>query len=207
MKAIEIKATKRENLGKKASASLRANNHVPCIMYGGGEIVHFAAHENDFRNLIYTPYVYVVNLDIDGKTYTSILQDIQFHPVTDKILHIDFMQVFDDRPVVTEIPVKLHGLADGVKEGGKLNLIQRKLKVKGLLKDLQDELDIKIDDVSLGQSIKIKDLEYKNLELLSPMGSVVLTVKLTRAAIAEEMEEEVAEEEEEETTESEQTEA
>lgn len=182
MKSLEIKATVRTSLGKKATKNLRNEGNVPCVMYGGEENVHFSAPAGDFRHLIYTPHVYTVTLDIDGKIYNTILQDIQFHPVTDEILHIDFLQIFEDKKVSIEIPVSTHGFARGVKEGGKLQLAKRKLKVFALPKDLPDVFDISIDDIGLGDSIKIKDLNFENIELLDPKSNVVLSVRLTRIA-------------------------
>lgn len=196
MKSINIQAKKREAVGRKQTAKLREEGNVPCVIYGGDEVIHFYAHENELRHLVYTPNAYIVKLSIDGKELDAILQDIQFHPVTDKILHIDFMQAFEGKPVTVNIPVKLHGLAAGVKQGGKLNLLQRKLRIKGLMKDLPDTLDVNVESVTLGKTVKVGELSFDNLQILNPKSEVVLSVKLTRAAVSEEEEEELEEGEE-----------
>src|SRR5690554_2800290 len=140
MQTIEVKAAKRDNLGKSATKELRASEKVPAVLYGGEEVVHFYAEANEFRKLLYTPNVYLIHLNVDSKTYTAVIKDTQFHPVSDELIHIDFLQVSEDKPIVIEIPVKLEGLAENVKAGGKLTLEQRKLRVKGLMKDLPDHL-------------------------------------------------------------------
>jgi len=184
MQSIEILASKREALGKTATKSLRVNGNVPSVLYGGKETVHFYASEKELNKIVFTPNVYIVKLKVDKAEYNAVIQDIQFHPVTDRILHADFLQVFDDKPVTIEIPVKLEGLAEGVKAGGKLQLEQRKLTVKGLSKHLPDELTINISNLGLGKSIQVGTLSYPELELLNAKNSVVVSVKLTRAARA-----------------------
>ena len=119
MKKIAISAEKRTELGKKSTRDLRKANHVPCVMYGGAEVIHFHAHENDFRHMVYTPNAYIVEINLSGKLYKAVMKDLQFHPVNDKLVHIDFVEVFEDRPVVMEIPIKLTGAAIGLKDGGK----------------------------------------------------------------------------------------
>ena len=131
MQTFDLKGTKREAGGKKAAKALRSAGNVPCIVYGGEKEVTFSVAEGDFRNLIYTPNVYIVNLNIDGEVKTAILKDIQFHPVSDKILHVDFLEIFENKPTTIAIPVKLVGNSEGVKAGGKLQLEMRKLNVKG----------------------------------------------------------------------------
>ncbi|MFW5890313.1 MAG: 50S ribosomal protein L25/general stress protein Ctc [Marinilabiliaceae bacterium] len=184
MQTIELKATKRENLGKTATKNLRNEGRVPCVLYGGDETVHVSALLKDFEKLVYTPNVHLVKMDVDGTVYDSIIQDIQYHPVTDDALHADFLQVFDNKPVLVEVPVKLTGLAAGVKAGGKLNLEKRKLKVKGMAKDIPDFLEIDITNLGLGKGIKVGHLNYDNLEILNNKNQVVVSVKLTRAARA-----------------------
>lgn len=184
MQTIEVKAAKRDNLGKSATKELRASEKVPAVLYGGEEVVHFYAEANEFRKLLYTPNVYLIHLNVDSKTFTAVIKDTQFHPVSDELIHIDFLQVSEDKPIVIEIPVKLEGLAEGVKAGGKLTLEQRKLRVKGLMKDLPDHLTVNIDKLGLGKSIQVGELSYPNLELLNAKNSVVTSVKLTRAARA-----------------------
>jgi large subunit ribosomal protein L25 len=182
MKLLEIKCTRREKVGKKESKKLRKQGRVPCVLYGGDEIIHFLASENDFRHLVYTPNVYLLQLDIEGKVYNAILQDIQFHPVTDSILHMDFFQVFDDKPVSIYVPVQLNGVPEGVKHGGKLALEARRLRARALTGDLPDVLQIDVSGIGLGKSIKVEELEFANIQLLDSPNTVIASVKLTRAA-------------------------
>jgi len=184
MKTIEIKGFKRETVGKKATKQLRNDGSVPCVLYGGKEVVHFHAPENEFNHLFYTPNVYIVNIDIDGKKYPTILKDSQFHPVSDKPLHVDFLEINDKSPVTIEIPVKVEGFAKGVQAGGILVLEKRKLAVKGLSKNLPDELIVNVNDLEIGKTIKVGDLSFENLDLLTAKNAVVVAVRLTRAARA-----------------------
>ena len=184
MQTIEIKGIARTEIGKKSTKALRNEGNVPCVIYGGEENVHFYAPANEFRKLIFTPNIYLVNVSVEGKVYPAIIQDTQFHPVQDNLLHVDFLQIKEDKPVVIEIPVKMNGFAEGVKAGGKLQLEKRKLKVKGLAKHLPDVLDIDISNVGLGQTIQVGALAYENLELLNAKNAVVVAVRLTRAARA-----------------------
>ena len=136
MQVFELKAEGRKDLGKKATIAVRNEGKVPCVLYGGAENVHFVVAEKDLAKLLYTPIVYTINLNVDGKSYSAVMREIQFHPVTDRVLHIDFYQITENKPVVIEVPVKLQGFAEGVQAGGKLALIMRKLKVKAPLADL-----------------------------------------------------------------------
>ncbi|VBB45722.1 50S ribosomal protein L25 [uncultured Paludibacter sp.] len=182
MKTFDLKGEARQELGKKATKAVRNEDAVPCVLYGGKENVHFTATESDLRKLIYSPDVFVVNLTV-GKTATkAIMKDLQFHPVTDKVLHIDFLEVSDKKPVVVEIPVKLSGLAEGVKAGGKLSLEMRKLKVKGIYTNIPEIIEIDVTNLSLGKSIQVGKVQLKDLELLNAKNAVVAQVKLTRAA-------------------------
>ncbi|HQH41907.1 MAG TPA: 50S ribosomal protein L25/general stress protein Ctc [Bacteroidales bacterium] len=185
MKTIEIKAEARKNLGKKETEKLRKQGMVPGVLYGGSEPVHFYVPENNLRHLVYTPNVYIVNLTIDSRNTKAILQDIQFHPVTDHILHIDFKEVFDDKPVVMRIPIKLTGSSVGVRAGGKLKQSVRYLKVKGLIKDLPDQLTIDISDLNIGKSIRVGDLSFENIELLDNKRLQIVSVQVTRAVVEE----------------------
>ena len=149
MRTFELKALKREGVGRKLSKKSRKANYIPCVLYGkGSENVFFTTFENEVKKLVYTPLVYTVKLDVDGEKYDAILQDIQYHPVTEKIQHIDFIRIYEDKKVDIEVPVKLHGFAIGVKEGGKLTQIRRKLKVRGFMKDLPDVINLNIDDLN-----------------------------------------------------------
>lgn len=184
MQTFDLKGTKREAGGKKAAKALRSTGNVPCIVYGGDKEITFSVAEGDFRNLIYTPNVYIVNLNIDGEVKTAILKDIQFHPVSEKILHVDFLEIFENKATTIAIPVKLIGNSEGVKAGGKLQLEMRKLNVKGLPANLPDNLEIDITNLGLGKTIQVGELSYENLEILNAKNAVVVAVKLTRAARA-----------------------
>lgn len=187
MKSIEVKGTARtiaERSSEQARAlkEIRKNNGVPCVLYGGGENVHFTVTNEALRNLVYTPHIYIVDLVIDGKKVNAILKDIQFHPVKDTILHVDFYQIDEKKPIVMEVPVQLEGLAEGVKAGGKLVLQMRKLKVKALFNAIPEKLTINVSPLGLGKTIKVGELSYEGLELLNAKEAVVCAVKLTRAA-------------------------
>ena len=197
MKSLAISVNKRENLGKADSKALRNQGNVPCVLYGGEKQVCFYAHENDFRKLVYTPDVFVVELSINGEKKRAIMQDIQFHPVTEKILHIDFLEVFDDKPIVVSVPVILNGLAVGVRNGGNLMFRRRKIITKGLVNNLPDSIEIDIQHLEIGQFIYIKDLSVEGCQFLAPESSVVVGVKTARAAIEEEVD--IEDEESEET--------
>ena len=184
MKTYELKGQVREDFGKKAAKSYRAEGLIPCIVYGGSneKNINFLVKKSDVRNLVYTPEVYLVNLVLDGKPMMAILKEIQFHPVKDNILHIDFLHVFPNIPVVVELPVRLEGLAAGVKSGGKLSLDMRKLKVKALADKLPEQLIINVEKLELGKSIQVGELSFEGLEILTPKNAVVCRVQLTRAA-------------------------
>ena len=189
MKSIEIKGSLRTDLGKKGTRELRKNSGVPCVLYGvkKGEnglpvATHFSVTVDGLRKLVYTPNIYLVNLDIDGTVVTAIMKDIQFHPVTDAILHVDFLQVEENKAIVMEVPVQLEGLAEGVRAGGKLALQIRKLKVKALYNAIPERLVIDVTPLGLGKTIKVGELNYEGLELINAKDAVVCAVKLTRAA-------------------------
>ncbi len=184
MKTYELTGEIRNDFGKKAARAFRKEGLIPCVVYGGHgeENINFVVKNNDVRNLVYTPEVFLVNLDLGTKKMMATLKDLQFHPVTDNILHIDFLHVFENVPVVIEIPVKLEGLAAGVKAGGKLSLDMRKLRVKGLAEKLPEQLVINVESIELGKSIQVGELSFDDLELLTPSNVVVCRVQLTRAA-------------------------
>ncbi len=183
MKTISIGAEKRTELGKKSTRDLRKAGHVPCVMYGGAEVLHFHAHENDFRHIVYTPDAYIVEVKIGDKVHKAVLQELQFHPVTDKLNHIDFVEVFDDKPVTVDLPIKLSGASEGIKEGGKPRQRRRVLKVRGLIEHLPEALEIDITDVTIGDVIKIGDLAYDNLEILDPARSMIFAVVSSRISM------------------------
>ena len=189
MKSIEAKGALRTETGKKSAHELRRNNTVPCVLYGAKKdengntsVTHFAVPVENLRKLVYTPHIYIVDLNIDGKIYNAIMKEIQFHPVSDKILHIDFYEINEANPIAMEVPVQLEGLAEGVKAGGKLVLQIRKLKVKALYNVIPERMVINVTNLALGKTIKVGDLHYDNMELLNAKDAVVCAVKLTRAA-------------------------
>jgi len=183
MKTITIDVERRTELGKKSTRDLRKMDHVPCVMYGGAEVIHFHAHENDFRHIVYSPIAYIVELKLDGKLHKAVMQDLQFHPVTDKLYHIDFVEVSDDRPVTVELPIKLVGDSIGIKNGGKSRQRRRVLKVRGLIENLPDALDLDITNVEIGDVVKIGDLSYENLEILDPARSMIYSVVSSRVSM------------------------
>lgn len=192
MKTIEIKGSLRTELGKKSSKKVRKEGNVPCVIYGKEQNVHFHAHENTFKNLIYTPDAHLVNLDLEGKEYQVVLQDVQFHPVSDKITHIDFIEVLADKPLVVSLPIKVTGDSVGVKAGGKLRIKKRHLKVRGYVDDIPENLLIDITDVKIHHSIKVGDLTYDKIELIDPKITTVLSVATSRVVTKEEEEAEAA---------------
>ena len=192
MKSITIKGSERESVGKKATKALRNAGKVPCVVYGGDKPIHFSANELAFKKLVYTPNAHTVKVDLDGdaKKIKAVMQDIQFHPVTDKILHIDFYQLFDDKPVTMDIPVRLHGNSPGVRNGGRLLFRKRKLAIKALPDDLPDFFDVDISTLKIGDNITVESLLNDDFTILHPDTTVVVQVKTQRAAIVEEVEEE-----------------
>jgi large subunit ribosomal protein L25 len=162
---------------------------VPCVIYGKEQNIHFQAHENTFKNLVYSHEAHLVKLDIDGQEYNVVLQDMQFHPVTDKIMHADFVQIFENKPVIMDIPVSITGDAEGVKAGGKLIIKRRHLKVKGLAKDLPEDLVVDVTDLKIHHSIKVGELSFDKIELLDPKITTVVTVATSRVVLKTEEEE------------------
>lgn len=183
MKTVKISVKKREKLGKSETKKLRDQEMVPCVMYGGKENLHFYAHHIDFSKLVFTPKVHVVEVDVEGEVHKGLIKEVQFHPVTDRIIHIDFIEVFDDKPVIATLPIELTGASIGVKNGGKMRQRRRYLKVRGLLADMPEELEIDITDLDISQVIKIGDLDYPNLELLDPHRSMIVSVVSSRVAM------------------------
>ncbi len=184
MKSFEIKGNLRQVTGKKDSKRLRTEELVPCVLYGGGDPVHFSVPFSEFRGLVYTPEVFVVNLDIEGQGCQAILQDMQWHPVEEKLMHADFLRIEEKKPVKIELPVTIAGTAKGIKTGGKLKVNLRKIKVKGLVKNLPDSVTIDVSDLDVGQSIKVGDLHIDGVEFLAVKTNVVVTVSVTRATRA-----------------------
>ena len=194
MKTVSLSGSPRENVGKKDAKKQRREGKIPCVIYGGSEQVHFAVEELAFDKLIFTPDVYVIDLSVDGKEVKAILQEVQYHPVSDKVLHADFMQVNDDKPLIVGIPVRLIGDCAGVLRGGKLIHKMHKLKVKGLVKDIPDFVEVDITDLDIGGSIKVGSASIENLSFLDPQNAVIARVKTARNLEEEESDEEEDEE-------------
>jgi large subunit ribosomal protein L25 len=184
MKTFDLKGSLREGKGKKDAAKVRSEEKVPCVLYGMEENIHFACTFDNLRKLIYTPSIYLVNIDIDGKVYQAIMQDIQFHPVTDAPMHIDFLKVSDDKPVKVEIPVKTTGFAKGIRAGGRLQVEKRSLTVFALPKDLPDTITIDVTNLDLGQSLRVSDVETDTLKVVNAKSVPVVRVLVTRASRA-----------------------
>lgn len=184
MKTFKIKGTARQAVGKKDSKQLRTQDLVPCVIYGGEKVVHFQAHENEFRKIIYTPSVFQIEIDVDGQIYHAFMQASQFHPVTDKLLHIDFLEIRKNVPVRLEIPVRLDGYAKGIQQGGRLKSNLRTLKAKGFPKDFPDEIVIDVTNLNLNESVRVEDIKVKGIEILNAKSVPVATVVVTRAARA-----------------------
>ncbi len=182
MKSFKLEGVSRPDLGKKAAKAIRGTESIPAVLYGGQDVVHFTVTQEAVRNLIYSPEIFVVELSVDGKQVQAILKDIQFHPVTDAILHLDFLQVTQTKPVVVEVPVVLTGHAEGVRAGGKLALEMRKLKVKAIYTEIPEKLHIDVTTLGLGKTIQVGALHFDGLELMNAKNAVVCAVKLTRAA-------------------------
>jgi large subunit ribosomal protein L25 len=185
MKSLAINGSLRETNGKKEAKALRDQGNVLCVLYGGKEPVHFAAPVSTFKKLVYNHEVHTVDLTIDGKSYSAIMKDIQFHPITDEILHIDFLELVSDKPVEMEIPVRVVGNSVGVKAGGKLVKKVRKLKVKASPADLPDFIEVNVDNLDIGKAIKVADIQLKGVQLLDAPNNVITTVKTTRQVAAE----------------------
>lgn len=198
MKIYKIRASLRMETGKKQSRQLRSEGLVPCVLYGGEENLHFAASEKQFRNLIYSPDVYLVKLDIEGKSYDAVIKDIQFHPVTDHILHVDFAQIISGKKITLSLPLQLTGNSAGLLAGGKLRQRRRTMKVRGLVEHMPEHLNVDMTDLEIGDSLKVGDLEFENLEILDPPRAMVVGVvssRLVAKGLRETVEELEAEEE------------
>ena len=189
MKEISISGQKRENLGKKASKTLRKEGFVPCNLYGEKKddkglpvALAFTSSFSELRKLIYTPHIYVVRINIDGTDHTAVLKEIQFHPVTDAPLHVDFYEVNEEKPITIGIPVKLVGLAQGVRDGGRMNLSIRKINVTAPYQIIPEHLDVDVKNLRIGKSIKVGQLSYEGLDIATSKDVVVCSVKMTRNA-------------------------
>ena len=189
MKQIKVTGQKRTDLGKKASKQLRKEGMIPCNLYGEAKkdgkpvAFSFTASMSELRKLVYTPHTYVVDLVIDGEARKAVLKELQFHPVTDALLHVDFYAVNEQKPIVMGVPVKLVGLAQGVRDGGRMNMSIRKINVKAPYTQIPEHLDINVTELRLGKSIKVGELSFEGLELVTPKEVVVCSIKATRNSI------------------------
>jgi len=185
MKTVSLSGSLRENVGKKDAKKHRKNGDFPCVIYGGKEQIHFVVNEKDFKKLFNVAAVYLITININGKEYDTIVQDVQYHPVTDRILHADFLEILPDKPIIIAIPVRPEGVPTGVLKGGRFIIKVRKVKVKALPKDLPDYIILKTDDLDIGDSIKVMDIQYENLKFLDPPSTVLVGVRTARAVIEE----------------------
>ena len=189
MKEVSLSGSGRSNVGKKDAKAVRLAGNVPCVVYGTGSQTHFSVKHVEMEKLIYTANVYIIKLEIEGKTIKSIIQDIQFHPVTDKIVHVDFIELQDDKKIKVNIPVNLHGRSLGVLNGGKLQQIFRRLKVYAVPGDLPDSIEIDISKLRIGQAIRVRDINTDNLNIINSPSAVICSVKMSRGAVDLEEEE------------------
>ncbi|WP_222983054.1 50S ribosomal protein L25/general stress protein Ctc [Flagellimonas meishanensis] len=198
MKSITIKGSQRESVGKVATKALRNAGKVPCVLYGGDKALHFSADELTFKDLVYTPNAHTVVIELeDGQKFDAVMQDIQFHPVTDKILHMDFYQLFNDKPVTMNIPVRLEGNSPGVRNGGRLLFRKRKLAIRALPGLLPDFITVDISKLRIGGTIAVETLLNDDFTILHPDSTAVVQVKASRTSVDdvdEEEEDEGAEE-------------
>ena len=184
MKSITIKGSERESVGKVSTKALRNAGLVPCVLYGGNQAVHFSADEKAFKNLVYTPNAHTVVIELgNGKSFNAVLQDIQVHPVSDKILHIDFFQIHEDKEITMEVPVKVIGNSKGVMAGGDLRMNNRKLKVKALPKNLPDFVEADITPLEMGNKLYVTKVPTPNFKIMHPDNTVICQVKISRAAM------------------------
>lgn len=190
MKQIAITGTARTDFGKKAAKAIRKTGNVPCILYGEAKgenglpvATHFTVSEKEINKLIYTPHIYLIDITIDGVDHKAILKETQFHPVNDNVLHVDFFEVHAEKPIVMGVPIVASGLAEGVRAGGRLMMMIRKLKVRALYDQIPEKLEVDVTKLQLGKSIKAGELSYDGLEIVTPKEVIVCTVKMTRAAM------------------------
>lgn len=186
MKIVSISGSVRQSVGKKDAQKLRKDNKVPCVLYGGTEQIHFSTHEDSFKDIVFTPETCFIDINIDGKTTRAILQDIQYHPVNDSIVHADFLQISDEKTITLSIPLEIEGNSPGVMRGGKLVKKFRRITVKALPQNMPEKIVASIAELDIEQSIKIADLKSDKYELMHPERNVVVSVISTRSVVAEE---------------------
>lgn len=181
MKTVTLSGSPRANVGRADSNRLRVEGKVPCVIYGGKEQIHFSADEKSFKSIIYTPDVCQVAVEVNGKTYQTFLQEAQYHRLTDKLIHADFLEIVDGKPIMIQIPVKTIGTAIGVRNGGKLSIKVRKLKVRGMAANLPDTIDVNVEALEIGKSVAVGDITIPGIEILNPKNISVVSVNTTRA--------------------------
>ena len=186
MKTVSLSGSPRANVGKVDAKAIRAKGHVPCVIYGAGVQTHFSADIRDFKNIIFTPETSVVEIDIDGKKYTTVLQEAQYHKINDRLIHADFLLVANDKPVSVHLPVRTFGQSEGVKAGGKLTVKMRKLKVRGLISKMPEAIDINIEKLAIGKSVAVGDIVLEGITVLHPKNISVVSVVTTRNVVATE---------------------
>ena len=187
MKTVSLSGSLRENVGKKDAKALRRAEMVPCVMYGAGqEQIHFATEAKNFKKILFTPECYIINFTINGRTYSTILQEAQYHPVTDAVMHADFLIVNENNPITVVLPIALEGTPAGVMRGGKMKQGIKKIKVSGLIKDLPDYVRINISSLNINEAIKVKDLAIENVTPVTPGYTVIAAVNTARGVVAEE---------------------
>ena len=187
MKTVSLSGSPRANVGKTDANALRNSGRVPCVIYGAGEQIHFSADERHFKNIIFTPETNLVEVDVNGKKYKTVLQEAQYHKINDKLIHADFLAVSEDKPVTVQLPVKAIGQAQGVKDGGKMTIKLRKVKVRGLVSKLPESLDLNVEKLTIGKSISAGDINIDGLTILHPKNISIISVATTRAAVVEEV--------------------
>ncbi len=189
MNSVSLSGSLRENVGKKDAKKLRAQGLVPCVIYGNGREVRFYTDAKSFKTILFTPETYIIDFTIEGQVYRTILQDIQYHPLSDEVLHADFLEVTEEKPITVTLPVRTEGTSPGVMRGGKLKVRIPRLKVKGLIKDLPDFVMVNISELNVNQAIRVKDLAIENVTPLVAANNIVCDVKAKKSAITEETEE------------------
>ncbi len=197
MKKVSISGSLRENVGKKDAKKNRREGNVPCVIYGGEKQIHFFTDEIKFDKIIYTPEVFLITVNIDGNEYPTILKEVQYHPVTDKALHADFLELMPGKEISIEMPVNLIGVSPGVLAGGQLIKKMHKIRLKGFAENLPDFVEVDISSLVIGTSVKIRDVEFNNLITLDAPNSVIVRVKTSRNVSEDEEEDEEGEEGEE----------
>lgn len=185
MKSFAITGTRRAEISKQNVRLLRKEGNVVCVLYGGKELIHFSAPALAFKNLVYSPEVYTVDVTIDGATHKAVMRDLQFHPINDRLLHLDFQEITDDKPVTLQIPVKITGSAVGVRAGGTLHAKMRMLTVKALPSKLPENMTIKVDDMNIGDSVHVRDMKADGVEFLDLPNKIIVAVKVTRVVVEE----------------------